>query len=258
LVKHFWTFKSQKRVGRPPVSNEIKQLILTMKNDNLYWGYKKIQGELLKLSITLDQKTIRNILADFRRRDKIRRSLTWKRFLKAQIHSIYAMDFFTIDTVLHQRYNVFFIMYHKTREIVQFAVTRHPTREFVRQQLMECERRMDHLVYMIHDQAAQFNLNYFAYGLKGIKISVNAPNMNAIAERFVGSVRREALDYYLLFSEKQIINILQEYIGYYNSKRPHQGINQQIPIGYSSLMNGKVYKLPILGGLCHHYIRRAA
>jgi len=46
LIKRFWTFKSKKRVGRPPVSNEIKQLILTMKNDNLFWGYKKIQGEL--------------------------------------------------------------------------------------------------------------------------------------------------------------------------------------------------------------------
>ena len=123
---------------------------------------------------------------------------------------------------------------------------------------MEFERRMDHLVYLIHDQAAQFILIYLAYGIKEIKISVNAPNMNAIAERFVGSVRREALDYYLFFSEKQIINILQEYIGYYNSKRPHQGIDQQIPRGYNSLIKGKVFKLPILGGLCHHYVRNAA
>ena len=58
LIKHFWTFKSKHRVGRPPFRDEIKQLILSMKNDNLYWGYKKIQGELLKLGITLDQKTI--------------------------------------------------------------------------------------------------------------------------------------------------------------------------------------------------------
>jgi len=56
LIKHFWTFKRKKRVGRPPISNEIKQLILAMKNDNLYWGYKKIQGELLKLDIDLDKK----------------------------------------------------------------------------------------------------------------------------------------------------------------------------------------------------------
>ncbi len=258
LIKRFWTYKTKNRVGRPSVPMEIKQLILSMKNDNLYWGYKKIQGELLKIGITLDQKTIRNILKDFRRRDKIKKSITWRQFLKVQINSIYAMDFFTIDTLLGQRYYVFFIMYHKTREIVQFAATRNPTREFVRQQLMEFKNGMADVVYLIHDQAAQFNLNYFAYGIKGIKISVNAPNMNSNAERFVGTVRREALDYYLLISETQIMRILLGFIDYYNSKRPHQGIEQKIPIGYNPQIYGRVFKIPILGGLCHHYFRRAA
>jgi transposase InsO family protein len=82
--------------------------------------------------------------------------------------------------------------------------------------------------------------------------------MNALAERFVGSVRREALDYYLLISEKQIVNILHEYIDYYNSKRPHQGIEQRVPLGYKPQFNGRVRKLPILGGLCNHYVRSAA
>ncbi len=108
LIKQFWTFKSKKRVGRPPVHSDIKQLILSMKNDNLYWVCKKIQGELLKLGIALDHKTIRNILADFRRKGKVKKSLTWKQFLRLQIHSIYAMDFFTIDTILNQRFYVYF------------------------------------------------------------------------------------------------------------------------------------------------------
>ncbi len=168
------------------------------------------------------------------------------------------MDFFTIDTVLNQRFYVYFIIYHKTREIVQFAVSRNPTREFVRQQLIEFEQILDHVVYMIRDHAAQFNLNYIAYGIKGIKISVKAPNMNALAERFVGTARREALDYYLLISEKQIENVLHEYINYYNSKRPHQGINQRIPMGYNPQLHGKVQRISILGGLCNHYVRSAA
>ena len=137
-------------------------------------------------------------------------------------------------------------------------MTRNPTREFVRQQLIEFEQNANHVVYLIHDQATQFNLNYKAYGINGIKISVNAPNMNTLAERFVGSIRREALDYYLLISEKQVINILREYIDYYNSKRPHQGIDQQIPMGYKPQINGGVFKIPILSGLCHHYFRKAA
>jgi len=71
LIKHFWTFKSENRIGRPPVNEELKKLILSMKNENLYWGYKKIQGELLKLGITLDQKTIRNILAFIEKKEKL-------------------------------------------------------------------------------------------------------------------------------------------------------------------------------------------
>ena len=67
LIKRFWTFKTKKnRVGSPSVPGEIKKLILSMKNDDLCWGYKKIQGELLKLGIALGHKTIRNILTDFR------------------------------------------------------------------------------------------------------------------------------------------------------------------------------------------------
>jgi transposase len=110
LIKHFWTFKSKKRVGRPPVSNEIKQLILAMKNDNLYWGSKKIQGELKKLDIQLDKKTIRNILNEFRRKGKVK------------------------------------------------PITRNPCRQFVRQHLIEFEQTLNDVVYLIHDNAAQFNL----------------------------------------------------------------------------------------------------
>jgi transposase InsO family protein len=258
LIKRFWTYKTANRGGRPPVESEIQQLILSMKNDNLYWGYKKIQGELLKLGISLDQKTIRNILTNFRRKGKVRRSMTWRQFLRLQVHAIYSMDFFTIDTVLNQRFYVYFILYHKTREIIQLAVTRNPTREYVKQQIIEFEQKLDHFVYIIHDHAAQFNINYIDYSIKGIKTTVEAPNMNALAERFIGSVRREALDYYLLISEKQIMRILQEYKDYYNSKRPHQGILQKIPKGYKPQFHGKVQKIPILGGLCNHYFRSAA
>ena len=82
--------------------------------------------------------------------------------------------------------------------------------------------------------------------------------MNEIEERFVGSIRSEALDYFILFNEKQIKNILKEYIDYYNSMRPHQGIAQRIPDGYQAESNGRVLKFPILGGLCNHYQRRIA
>jgi hypothetical protein len=76
------------------------------------------------------------------------------------------MDFFTIDTVLNQRFYVYFILYHKTREIIHVAITRNPTREFVRQQLIQFEQTLTKVIYLIYDNAAQFNLNYFDYGIK--------------------------------------------------------------------------------------------
>ena len=213
---------------------------------------------MLKLCIHLDKKTIRNILADFRRKGKVKKSQTWEQFLRLQIHSIYAMDFFTIDTVLNQRYYVFYIIFHKTREIVHFGISQNPCREFVRQQLIEFEQMLNHGIYMIHDCAPQFNLNYLSFGINGIKTSIQAPNMNALAERFVGSMRREALDYFMLFNENQIMNILKEYFDYYNSKRPHQGLGQQVPSGYQPQRHGRVSKIPVLGGVCQHYERIAA
>ena len=168
------------------------------------------------------------------------------------------MDFFTVDTIFNKRFYVYFIIYHETREVVQFAMTSNPSREFVRQQLIRLQDTFNHVIYMIYDNAAQFKLNYLDYGIKGIRISVQAPNMNSIAERFVGSVRCEALDYYLLINESQVRKILSKYIEYFNSKRPHQGIEQSIPMGYIPLIHGKIKKIPILCGLCNHYIRSAA
>jgi len=260
LIKRFWTFEHRPaKRGRKPVEADVKNLILSMENDNLLWGMKRIQGELLKLDISLSTKTIRKILQSFRRRGKIRRSLTWKKFLTAQIQSIYAMDFFTVDSVLGKRFYVFAIISHKTREIIQFAITENPTREFVRQQLMLLSETIARRVYLIHDNALMFSIDFLAYNLVSIKTGVEAPNMNSIMERFFNTVRREALDNFLLIGRSQIERILEEYVTFYNSQRPHQGIQQQIPNpGEPKKIGGAVCRSAVLGGLHHHYYRQAA
>ena len=106
--------------------------------------------------------------------------------------------------------------------------------------MIEFEQKLDHFVYLIHDHAAQSNLNYIEYGIRGIKTIVQAPNMYALSKRFIGSVRRESPGYYLLINKKQINRILKGYINYHNSKRPHQGIIQRIPNGYKSQLSVKV------------------
>jgi len=148
----------------------------------------------------------------------------------------------------------------KTRQIVRYAVTTKPTRQLVRQQLLEFTwNHNGEQVYLIHDGSGEFcNINYDDFDIEEIKISANAPNMNAFAERFIGSARREAFNWFILFNGAQIRNILVEYVGYYNDKRPHQGIAQKVPKGYAPQKQGNIITYPILSGLHHHYERLSA
>jgi transposase InsO family protein len=258
IIKGFWTFTTSKKRGRKRTPKEIRHQILAIKNDNILWGVKKIQGELIKLNIYLDSKTIWNIIQSYRRKGKVRAYLNWKKFLKMNISSLYAMDFFTVDTIFNQRFYVFFIISHRTREIVRYAITQNPVKEFVRQQIIAFEDEVGKIAYLIHDNTRQFNLHYLSYGIKELRISIRSPNMNPVAERFVKSLRHEALDNFIIISYSQIKNILDQYIHYYNTQRPHQGISQQVPKKYTPQQNGRIIKMPILSGLHHHYYRRAA
>ena len=113
--------------------------------------------------------------------------------------------------------------------------------------------------YLIHDNALIFNIDYLAFNLVSVRTGVEAPNMNSIIERFFRNVRREALDNFLLLGRDQIQGILEEYIAFYNTQRPHQGIHQQIPQpGEPQRTAGPICKTPVLGGLHHHYSRQAA
>ena len=111
---------------------------------------------------------------------------------------------------------------------------------------------------MIHDNGTQFYLDLLSYGIKEVRTSIKASDMNSIAERFVGSVRREAFDYFININQTQVNNILKEYISYYNTMRPHQGIDQQVPKRYISHRDGTVIKMPILSGSHYPYYRKSA
>ena len=213
----------------------------------------------MKVGIVLDTKTISKILREYRRRGKVRKSLRWSQFIRNHLESLYACDFFAIDTIMGKRYYVFFILYLKTRKIMQYAVTVNPSRAFVRQQLIRFSECREEKAYLIHDRSAELCFHYEDYGLQGVRTSAKAPKMNAVAERFVGSVRPEVLDGFVVFGQKQIEHILRTCIcDYYNTKRSHQGIEQRVPGGYEVQTEGKVVSIPILSGLHHHCERRSA
>jgi transposase InsO family protein len=252
-----WFFKHKKR-GRKPITSKIRALILEMKKDNPLWGCRRISDELKKLDIDINHTTINKIIQTFRKQGKIQPTGSWKKFLKSHWDSLFGMDFMTIDSLFGKRFYLLIILELKSRRIVRFDLTENPCREFVKQRIQIFSEEYSEKKALIFDNAPQFaSIDYCWYGIKGVNICTSAPNMNTYTERVVGSIRREALDHFLLFSEKQVRKIVKEYIVYYNSYRPHQGVGQ-IPDGNQSFTFGPIQKTQILGGLHHHYYRSSA
>ena len=168
------------------------------------------------------------------------------------------MDFATIDTLFGKRFYILTILELKSRRIIRFDLTENPCREFVKQRIELFSEDFPGEKTLIYDNALQFtSIEYSWYNINGENISTSAPNMNAYTERVIGSIRREAMDHFLLFSEKQVRKIIRNYVSYYNEKRPHQGLGK-IPAGKIVSATGKIKKEPILGGLHHNYYRSSA
>lgn len=254
FIKNYWTYK-HKTPGRRPVSKEIKDLILEMKRENQLWGCHRIADELKKIGIDLHPTTVNKIIQTLRRQGKIHPNGSWKKFLKANWDSLLGMDFMTIDTLFGRRFYLLIIMELKSRKIVHYDLTEYPVREFVKQRIELFAEGNQGKKMLIYDNAPQFtSIDYSWYNIKGVNICTLAPNMNAYTERVVGTIRREALDHFLIFSEKQIRKILKSYVDYYNIQRPHQGTNK-IPAGKIDSTTGIIKKEQILSGLHHHYYR---
>ncbi len=257
FIKNYWTYK-HKTPGRKPVSKEIKILILGMKIENQLWGCHRIADELMKLGIDLNPTTVNRIIQTLRKQGKIQSTGSWRKFLKTHWSSLYGMDFMTIDTLFGRRFYLLIILELKSRKIIRYDLTENPTREFVKQRIEIFSESFQNKKTLIYDNAPQFtSIDYSCFNIKGVKICQSAPNMNAFTERDIGSIRREALDHFLMFSEKQIRNIVREYVDYYNYLRPHQGINT-IPSGKQIPCSGNIKKNQILGGLHHNYFRSSA
>jgi transposase InsO family protein len=256
-IAHFWSYKKLKP-GRPPITRTVKELILKLKKENFLWGARRIRDELLKLSITVSHEAISKILGHFRKTGDLQPNLTWKRFLKSHWDSLFACDFFTETIFGMKTFYVFFIMELKTRKIVQYCCTDHPNMAFLRNQLSYfSDQHPDS--YLIHDNSGELKwFPYNQYDIKDVGIVPYSPNMNAYAERFVRSIRKECLDYFIIFTYGQLHRVVTSYIDYYNNYRPHQGI-RGIPNGPPETGGaGPVRKRPLLFGLHNHYYREAA
>ena len=257
----FWKIKSKPKGSNPKIAEETIALIKQMAAENRLWGAERIQGELLKLGIKVAKRTIQKYMRPARKGPSP--GQTWATFLRNHSKDIWACDFLPVVDLFFGELYAFFVVEHGTRRVVHFGVTRHPTDEWTAQQLREATAFGERPKYLIRDNDTKFGPEFQKVAedtsIKVLKTPIASPKANSICERFLGSVRREALDHLLIVSERQLSRILKAYVEYVNQSRPHQGIGQAIPEPKqnSSPSEGKVVSFPVMGGLHHRYERVA-
>jgi len=270
LVARRWTTSDRRRPGRPSIPSGVQALVKRLAVENPDWGYRRIHGEFLALGYRIGACTVWSILKAHGLEPAPRRSgPTWQQFLRAQAEGIVACDLFHLDTITLRRLYVFFTAEHATRRVRVLGVTAHPTGAWLVQQarnvLMDLEDAGRRVRFLIRDRDARFTPAFDAVVTAAdtdvIKIPVRAPRANAIAERFVGSVRRERLDKVLIVNTAHARHVLAEYEEHFNAHRPHRALGQAAPLRAlpSEFADpaGRVVRHDRLGGVLHEYAQVA-
>ena len=255
----YWRWRSHRRRGRSKVNDEIRGLIRRLAEENPDWGAPKIHGELLKLGLVVSERTVARYLRRILPRGNPGKR--WLEFLQNHREVIVAFDFFTVPTLTFRLLYCFFVIEHGRRRILHFNVTRHPSAEWVVQQLREAFPEAGPYRYVILDRDAKFDATVITFlkatGLKPKWTSIQSPWQNGTAERWVGSCRREILDHVIALNEKHLLRLGREYLGYYHQDRIHDSLEKDTPekraIEQKPAAAANVISLPRLGGLHHRY-----
>ncbi len=193
---------------------------------------------------------------------------TWRQFLSAQAHAILAVDFAHVDTVFLRRLYILVVVEHDRRRAHIAGITAHPTGAWVTQQarnlLVDLGDRADQFRFLIRDRDSKFTAAFDAVftgaDLRIIRTPIRAPRANAIAERFIGTLRRECLDHLLITGPRHLDVVLREYVQHFNAHRPHRSLHQRPPAGGTPPRSDPTVR-PLrrdrLGGLAHEYVQVA-
>jgi putative transposase len=268
LVTRKWTYPN--RTGRPPVSAQIATLIERLATENRSWGYKRIQGELLKLGYRVGASTIRRVLKALKipPAPKRQTDTTWRQFLRTQASTMLATDFFHVDCATLQRLYCLFVMEVGSRYVHIPGITASPdglwTVQQIRNLLMDLGDRATGFRFLVRDRAGQFTASFDAVlagaGIQAVKIPPRSPCANAYAERFVLTARTEVTDRMLIFGQRHLRTILAEYEAHYNGRRPHRSRQLRPPRPdhpVADLSQERIKRRPVLGGLINEYERAA-
>jgi putative transposase len=227
-----WRWRS--RSTKPPaprVSPDVVELIRRMAAENRLWGAERIRGELLKLGIHVAKRTVQRHMRD-RRNPAPPRGQNWHTFLRN--HTVWACDFLQVYDVWFRPIFAFFIVDINAKQVVHVGVTWHPTARWTAQQMRDSTPFGAASQFIVRDNDGKFGADFDraakGAGVRVLRTAVQAPLMNSVCERFLGSVRRECLDHAIVLGERHLSQVLKEYcFRYFNTARPHQGIGQRVP-----------------------------
>jgi putative transposase len=258
----YWRLISRVRrqAGRRPTAKEVRELIFRMVVENPTWGAPRIHGELRMLGFDLSERTVSRWMKRAPRDPD--RAKRWLAFLRNHREAIAAMDFFTVPTITFGVLYCFFVISHDRRRILHVNVTKHPTSGWIIQQLREAFPFEPAQKYLIFDRDQKFGFEVIA-AVKATRInpkrtSFRSPWQNGIAERWVGSCRRDLLDHIVALNERHLKRLLSEYVRYHHKDRTHLGLEKGTPEGrIPSRASGRVLSRERLGGLHHRYNRAA-
>jgi putative transposase len=270
LVARRWTYRG--RNGRPPIGCEIRELVLRLARENPRWGYQRIVGEINGLGLAVSATTVRKILRHAGLGPAGERTgLSWRAFLRAQAKSILAVDLFTVETISLQRLYVLFFIELGSRRVHVAGCTANPTGAWVTQQARQfawtLQERRSSFRFLIRDRDSKFTRDldavFASEGIKIIKTPIRAPKANAVAERFVRTVRAECLDWLLIMNRRQLERVLRVFVDHYNTHRPHRSLNLAPPEQSEQRASAvrqstaAIERRDRLGGLIHEYNRAA-
>ena len=274
VAQKFDGSKQRKLAGRPRIDKEWEKLAVQMAKENRSWGYDRIAGALAELGYNISDQTVGNIL---KRRGlspapERKKTTTWKDFIRSHMDVLWATDFFSAEVWTLDGLVTFYVLFFiklDTREVHLAGITSNPNEQW----MMQIARNltMDEFgilklgQYLIHDRDKKFCPTYNQIlddaGVKRLPLPPRSPNLNAIAERFVRSVKEEAVSRFILFGEKSLRHVLTEYLAHYHAERPHQGKGNVILLPEprpERAADGPIECRERLGGTLKYYERKAA
>jgi len=264
---------SQKRgPGRPGTKQNVRELVLQMARENLSWGYTRLQGALANLSHSIGRNTIRRILqqAGLQPAPERHKGMSWKQFLKIHWDALAAADFFTVEVWTLGglvRYLVLFVIELSTRKVEIAGLAPDPNGHWMKQVARNLTDPLAGFLankrYLIHDRdplfTEVFDQMLKVAGVQTLKLPPQSPDLNAVAERFVRSIKSECLERIILFGEASLHHAVEHFIVHYHRERNHQGLANRLiqPRESVGRCYGTIQCRQRLGGLLRYYHRAA-